>query len=164
MQKAVIYNQNVVSRTNREFTFSVTFIVFSLLCITSLATGLCFLLNDGSFLWINLVLSFSGIILSWAAIYISTTHLAPALARKRLMKRLSGINGNEVSGKVVSVEKERTPIKSLPCRLIEIQTPDGLKSVYFEKALGKPPFEVGKEVSLLCKMNFVCEAEGDGHE
>ena len=164
MQKAVIYNKNVVSKTNREFAFSLALIVLSMLCIAALATCFCFLLNDNNFLWINLVLSFSTVFLSWFIIYASTAHLAPSLARKNLIKRLDKAEVYKISGKIISIEKTRTPIRFLPCRLIEMQTSDGLKSVYFEKALGVPPFKVGDEVTLLCKMNFVCEAEGDNHE
>lgn len=164
MQNISLYSEATLSSWKKKACFAWIFLgIFSFIAL-SLTIGLCFFINDQTFIWITVVLSVVLVLCAWSWIYLLTSLLLPLRARKRLFKVLQNAKEGTFDGEIVSLTKKRTVMSFLEVWLIEIQKEEEIRSFYFDSFLGTPPFKKGVNVSFYVKGNFLVGYEVKNNE
>ena len=164
MQNISLYNESLLSSWKKKARFAWIFLGIITFAALSLVIGLCFWMNDKTFIWIIVVLSLSLVLLAWSWIYLLTSLLLPLRARKRILKVLQNAKEGTFDGEIVSSSKKRTVMSFLEVWLIEIQKEGEIRSFYFDSFLGSCPFKEGMFASICTKGNFVVGYEEKHNE
>lgn len=127
--------------------------------LLAIAIPLCFFIDDATIGWISFAISASSVLFTWAFIYTLTVYLLPLKAHNELTELALNSAKKEIEGTIVKAGAIRTPSRFLRSFVIEVETKESKRNLYFELALGSLPFKEGDSVRLEEVSNFIVSYE-----
>lgn len=159
MQTIALYRSEDLRKGKKRAHWLVALCVFYWVALLAIAIPLCFFIDDATIGWISLAISISSVLLVWAFLYTLTGFLLPLKAHNELTELALNSAKKEVKGTVLKASAIRTPSRFLRSFVVEVETAETKRNLYFEIALGPLPFKEGDEVLLEEVSNFIVSYE-----